>query len=416
MLQSNKLTVHFQKRETCLKWIIGAFVYFLLFGFIENPCTTTISLIGKSHMWLFAVFCTVLPVAFLSNFKYTFRVYNVKAKFLRVAMYFNLIFGLSVTTLMPKEGLEISTFATVAHWVSGFGNIIANTVIALVLLLKVSKITGSKLQKGVAISAAVIAALDGLIFVGSAAVLKNPQLAKNGLFEIIPMAMAFVAIYFTNHVDAGKFTRAVRDAEENCLRPVDNSSFTAVAYAVFAVVTLFFSTYIFVRNPIYYTISMIGIQYRTSYSILCVLLVVSFLVNFILIFKKYNYKNIAVWILGIVGSLSLLLCVVQPTSEEADSIGKFHAIGALTFFYFSMFAVLIFAFLKRKDGKVFRNIAIGMFVTLVICTALCVLEFVVLKGNFGETGRTGLTEVVSVGYILYAFYKLNYSKISLKEA
>lgn len=406
MLQSNYFTTYFKKRENLLGLLCLAAGYCLLFSFIENPKDMTISLIAKEHMGLFFFFCLFYVAAMLGNFVYMFKTFGVKSKILKaVGIGFNVVFPFTLTTLLPPLEMngEISVFATVVHWICGFGNIAANATVALVSCLVIAKALNSKKLKAVCAVGSVTAILDLLIFLYMAVVTKDLQKAKNGIFEIIPLAVAFAVTFAVNHTDLA-IKRSERDKKELDIRTDDTSIFTAVSFAVLVLSAAMFTFYAFVRNPIHYTISMTGIDYPIGFGAVCVLLSISFVLNFILMFKKHSYKNVFTWIVAIVGSLAILSCVAVPTTME-ENISKVHALGALIFFYFLMAAFVFYLAHMRKQDKNYTKpllIMLGIFFATIV---VLVVMFIILEQRYG---RTGLTELVPIEVMYLLFLRENY--------
>lgn len=406
MLQSNHITAYFKKRENLLVLLCLAFGYCMLFSFIENPKDMTISLIAKEHMGMFFIFTVLYVAAMLGNFLYMFKTFSIKSKVLKaVGIVFNVIFPFTLTTLMPPLEMngKISTFATIVHWISGFGNIAANATVALVSCLIIAKSLDSKKLKAVCAVGSITAILDLLIFLYMAVVTKDLQKAKNGIFEIIPLAVAFAVVFAVNHTDLA-VKRSERDKKELEIKTDDTSIFTAVSFVSLVCAAVLFTFYAFVRNPIHYTISMTGIDYPIGFGAVCVMLSICFVLNFVLMFKKHSYKNVFTYIVAIVGSLAILSCVAVPTTMQAD-ISKVHAIGALMFFFFLMAAFIFYFFSMRKKDKTYTKPLVLMLVVFFATIAVLVVMFIILKQKYG---RTGLTELVPLEVMFMLFLRENY--------
>ena len=407
MITQNRLIFHFKKRETALKWLVAAFVYAAFFAFMENPMYSTISIIGRHHHILFSIYCFLFGAAMLINIQYGFKAFKYESPLLnKVAYFFNLSMGLVVTTVLgPKAAPDdISLFATIVHWIFGFGGIVADATIVLILCLNVYKQTKSKKVKALFITGTTVAILDLLAFVGLTAIMKDPQKSKNGIFEIVPIFVTFAVLYLLNHTDIA-FSRKERDADELSVSVADNSTYTAVSYGFLASAWLLFTTFIFTRSPIHYTISMTGLDYFGGYALTCALLAVSFTLNFIQMFKKHNYKNYFVIILSIISSLSLVLCIVQPTTMEKD-IDAVHAVAAMFFFCATMASMILYIFSRVKQNKKYKPFLFVLIGTLAAMLLTVLVMFVILDQRYG---RTGLTELIPLEVMFGFFYLENYT-------
>ncbi|MGN1418163.1 MAG: hypothetical protein ACI4W6_02425 [Acutalibacteraceae bacterium] len=414
MINSNLLTVHFEKRETALKWLCVCTAYSLLFSFIENPADMTISLIAKEHLWLFFFFCVFYSVGMLINLRYMRKAFDVSNPLLKwLGIIINIIFPFTLTTLMPSKaaGMELSGLATAVHWICGFGNILINATVVLVSLLLISKKQSSnKKIKAVFAAGTIICILDLLVFLILTVVFRDPQKSKNGLFEIIPLAVTFFVLYIINHTDLIS-ARKERDSKESTLQPSDSSVFSALCFGVLCASWASFTFYAFVRNPVHYTISMTGIEYKGGFTLVCLLLTTAFLLNFIQMFKRHHYKNYFTIAVALIGSVSLIACVISPTTMEKD-ISPAHSIGALVFFYFLLAAFSFFLISKSKENKKYRPFLIGMLAVFAGTIIAVVILFVILDQN---AGRTGLTELIPLEYMFVFTFLENYTNYFEKD-
>lgn len=407
MFKKNLLSVHFEKRETALKWLIAAFSYCMLFSFIENPKEKTISLIGKEHLWLLMFFYILYSISIIVNLVYMYKHYDLKKKLLRnTAIASNILFALVLTTLMPPLSAngDISLFATVVHWIAGFGNIVFNAFTVLILCRYIVKRDKNKKLRVVFAVGTAVCILDLLIFIAMTVILRDPLKSKNGLFEIVPIAVSFAVLYFINHTDIVK-DRAQRDENECTLIAEDNSIFSAVSFALLAASAVSFTFYAFVRNPIHYTISMTGLDYSGGFALVCILLAACLLTNSLLMFKRSGLKTRFISVLAAVGSLSILLCVAVPTSAEVN-ISLAHALGALMFFYFLMAAYLIYLFQRTRQNKKYRPFLIIQAIIILGVLAANIVMFLILNQ---KAGRTGLVELIPLEFIFVVIYLENYT-------
>lgn len=407
MQSQNLFTLHFKKRETALKWLVGSFAYCALFMFLANPAEKTISLIGREHLTLFCVYCFLYGAAMIINFRYLFARFQIKNKFLYALMLaFNLCMGLVATTLMPPLSAngEITVFATIVHWIAGFGNIVVTATIVLILNMKVYKAYNSKKAKILFAVGTSVCIADLLVFLLLTVISGDPQKAKNGFFEIIPLFVIYLVLYVINHTDT-VLKRSERDLSEKDMKADDSRIFTSVCFAFLAAAAIMFTNYAFVRSPIHYTISMTGIDYPGGFNLVCVLLAVAFALNFIKLFKKYDYKNPFVYAISLIGSFSILLCAAVPTTMSKD-IDVIHAASALVFFFFSMAALILFMLKRAKNSREHRRFLFGITGIFAAAIITLIIMFIILDQRYG---RTGLTEIIPIEYIFAYFYLENFT-------
>lgn len=409
----NLMTAHFSKRETALKWLMFSMGYFFLFVFLENPVNQTISLIGKNHIILFFIFCVVYSLAMVLNLLYMKRNFKIKNRlFYYTALIFSLCFGFVATTLMPNKQIgEISVFATIVHWVFGFGGILVNAVCVHVILLSFMKEKRSKALRWVFSLSTGTCVLDLLVFIAATVICGGDvQKSKNGFLEIVPMTVTFLVLYVINHTDL-VVSKKERDERENEFIVKDTGLFSAFSFFFLVCAAVMFNLFAFVRNPIHFTISMTGLDYPIGFAVTSVLLSIAFILNYIKMFRDKNYKNVFVWALAIVGPLSILACVLSPTTAAGNGLDLVHSVAALMFFYFILASFILYYFHFRRDKKRAPFLIITIAITLAT-TITAVLLFVVFKQRYG---RTGLTEVVPLEFSFVCFFLENYSGYFSKE-
>lgn len=406
MLKQNKLIAYFSKRETALIWLVFSVGLFAVFAFMQNPVTYTISEIGRAHHSLFVLFCTVYSVAMLTNLVYMRKNFHIKDKlFYYLSVAFSSTFGFVATTVLFDKSIGEETLVeTIAHWFFGFGGILVNTVCVLVFLLSFWKATKSKKLKAVFWANTIACILDLLSFVLLTVLAGgNVQKSKNGFLEIIPMTATFFVIYVINHTDLVS-KRSERDSKENDFVILDDSLFSAISFGTLAFSWVAFTLYAFVRNPIHYTISMTGIQYPIGFAIVSVSLAVSFILNFIQMYKKNGYKNGFTWFLSMTGPLAIVVCVFSPTKMGTE-LDLVHSVAALVYFFFILGAFILYYLHFRKDEKR-KPLLISVLVITALVALTAVLLFIVFKQKYG---RTGLTEVVPLEFFFFCFLLENHS-------
>lgn len=407
MLRENLLTATLKKRKAAFWLFIAAALFFSVFAFLENPLKSTISDIGRTRLPLLAVYCIILPLCDIVNVEYMLRAFKLKAPVLRTLFFVsNVCVGFVVTTLMPAlPEKTVSTFSVLLHWLTGFGNIVLNATVVLVLCLRLFQREKSRKGKVLFIAGTALCVADLLFFVVMSAVMGGVKEGKNGLYEIIPIVATHIVLFAVNHTNLFS-PKAQRDSEESSIKAQDTSVFSAVAYFFLAAAWLFFTFYSFVRNPISYTISMTGLDYPLGFGVTCFLISIGLSLNFILAFLRSGYKNVLAYILGVGGSLVLLVCVFSPTTHSGTTLDPVHSTAAVLFFILIMAAVFLFCFHKRRENKAYLPLAFSMLAILAMTLIVAYIMNILLDQRYG---RTGLVEVVPLQFIFFFLFFENYT-------
>ena len=407
MLRENLLTATLKKRKAAFWLFIAAALFFSVFAFLENPLKSTISDIGRTRLPLLAVYCIILPLCDIVNVEYILRAFKLKAPVLRTLFFVsNVCVGFVVTTLMPAfPEKTVSTFSVLLHWLTGFGNIVLNATVVLVLCLRLSQREKSRKGKALFITGTALCIADLLFFVVMSAVMGGVKEGKNGLYEIIPIVATHIVLFAVNHTNLFS-PKAQRDAEEASIKAQDTSVFSAVSFFFLAAAWLFFTFYSFVRNPVSYTISMTGLDYPLGFGVTCFLISIGLSLNFILAFSRSGYKNVLAYILGVGGSLVLLVCVFAPTTHSGTTLDPVHSAAAVLFFILIMAAVFLFCFHKRRENKAYLPLAFSMLAILAMTLIVAYIMNILLDQRYG---RTGLVEVVPLQFIFFFLFFENYT-------
>ena len=407
MLRENLLTATLKKRKAAFWLFIAAALFFSVFAFLENPLKSTISDIGRTRLPLLAVYCIILPLCDIVNVEYMLRAFKLKAPVLRTLFFVsNVCVGFVVTTLMPAlPEKTVSTFSVLLHWLTGFGNIVLNATVVLVLCLRLFQREKNRKGKALFIAGTALCVADLLFFVVMSAVMGGVKEGKNGLYEIIPIVATHIVLFAVNHTNLFS-PKAQRDSEESSIKAQDTSVFSAVAYFFLAAAWLFFTFYSFVRNPISYTISMTGLDYPLGFGVTCFLISIGLSLNFILAFLRSGYKNVLAYILGVGGSLVLLVCVFSPTTHSGTTLDPVHSTAAVLFFILIMAAVFLFCFHKRRENKAYLPLAFSMLAILAMTLIVAYIMNILLDQRYG---RTGLVEVVPLQFIFFFLFFENYT-------
>ena len=128
--------------------------------------------------------------------------------------------------------------------------------------------------------------------------------------------------------------------------------------------------------------------------------------NFILAFSRSGYKNVLAYILGVGGSLVLLVCVFSPTTHSGTTLDPVHSTAAVLFFIFIMAAVFLFCFHKRRENKAYLPLAFSMLAILAMTLIVAYIMNILLDQRYG---RTGLVEVVPLQFIFFFLFFENYT-------
>ena len=342
------------------------------------------------------------------------RAFKLKAPVLRALfLVSNICVGFVVTTLMPElPEKTVTTFSVLLHWLTGFGNIVLNATVVLILCLRLSKRESSKKGKALFVSGTALCVADLVFFVVMSCVMGGVKEGKNGLYEIIPIVATHVVLFAVNHTNLFS-NKAERDREEASIKAQDTNVFAAVSYFFLAAAWLFFTFYAFVRNPVSYTISMTGLDYPLGFGVTSFLISISLSLNFILAFKRSGYKNVLAYILGVGGSLTLLVCIFMPTTHSGTTLDPVHSTAAVLFFIFIMLAVILFCFFKRRENKTYLPLAVSMLVILALTLAVAYIMNILLDQKYG---RTGLVEVVPLQFIFFFLFFENFTDVLKRKA
>ena len=414
MLTENLLTATLKKRKAAFLLFIAAALFFSVFAFLENPLKSTISDIGRTRLPLLAVYCIILPLCDIINVEYMLRAFKLKAPVLRALfLVSNICVGFVVTTLMPElPEKTVTTFSVLLHWLTGFGNIVLNATVVLILCLRLSKRESSKKGRALFVSGTALCVADLVFFVVMSIVMGGVKEGKNGLYEIIPIVATHVVLFAVNHTNLFS-NKAERDREEASIKAQDTNVFAAVSYFFLAAAWLFFTFYAFVRNPVFYTISMTGLDYPLGFGVTSFLISIGLSLNFILAFKRSGYKNVLAYILGVGGSLTLLVCIFMPTTHSGTTLDPVHSTAAVLFFIFIMLAVVLFCFFKRREHRAYLPLAVSMLVILALTLAVAYIMNILLDQKYG---RTGLVEVVPLQFIFFFLFFENFTDVFKSKA
>lgn len=178
----------------CIAWLIAGFVFFTVYGFIDNPdLAKTASVIGKTHPRLFVWWAVFSGVSLYLNLQYLYKLNSFKneklAKFGNVCTYlgFICIFAcVNIPSVEPEDGKPIQM---AAHWSTAllFAAFFAAAIIAF-LLHKTMQKSIKHLVMLITLAATLVLMVVLLVLFG-----------KSGGIESIPMWVAYIIIFMLNY-------------------------------------------------------------------------------------------------------------------------------------------------------------------------------------------------------------------------
>lgn len=178
----------------CMAWLIAGFVFFTVYGFIDNPdLAKTASVIGKTHPRLFVWWAVFSGVSLYLNLQYLYKLNSFKneklAKFGNVCTYlgFICIFAcVNIPSVEPEDGKPIQM---AAHWSTAllFAAFFAAAIIAF-LLHKTMQKSVKHLVMLITLAATLVLMVVLLVLFG-----------KSGGIESIPMWVAYIIIFMLNY-------------------------------------------------------------------------------------------------------------------------------------------------------------------------------------------------------------------------
>lgn len=178
----------------CMAWLIAGFVFFTVYGFIDNPdLAKTASVIGKTHPRLFVWWAVFSGVSLYLNLQYLYKLNSFKneklAKFGNVCTYlgFICIFAcVNIPSVEPEDGKPIQM---AAHWSTAllFAAFFAAAIIAFLLHKSMQK-NIKHLIMLITLAATLVLMVVLLVLFG-----------KSGGIESIPMWVAYIIIFMLNY-------------------------------------------------------------------------------------------------------------------------------------------------------------------------------------------------------------------------
>lgn len=183
-------------RTFCLLWLIAGFIYFTVYGFIDNPdLVKTASVIGKTHPRLFIWWAVFTGISLFLNIHYLYKKYSFYegklAKAGNILTYLHVICIFTCVNIPSVEPEDGKTLQMVAHWSTALLFAIFFSFALLLFLL--DKATKKSVKHTVAfvIYAATLIVMVALLI----------AFGKSGGLESIPLWVAYVILFLLNYTN-----------------------------------------------------------------------------------------------------------------------------------------------------------------------------------------------------------------------
>lgn len=190
----NFIDVLTDNRNFCMAWLIAGFIFFTVYGFIDNPdLAKTASVIGKTHPRLFVWWAVFSGVSLYLNLQYLYKMNSFRneklAKIGNVCTYlgFICIFAcVNIPSVEPEDGKPLQM---AAHWSTAllFAAFFAAAIIVF-LLHKTMQKSKKHLAMLIILAATLVLMVVLLLIFG-----------KSGGIESIPMWVAYIIIFMLNY-------------------------------------------------------------------------------------------------------------------------------------------------------------------------------------------------------------------------
>ncbi|MEE1138977.1 MAG: hypothetical protein U0M02_10925 [Acutalibacteraceae bacterium] len=190
----NFVDVLTDNRNFCMAWLIAGFIFFTVYGFIDNPdLAKTASVIGKTHPRLFIWWAVFSGVSLYLNLQYLYKLNSFRteklAKFGNICTYlgFFCIFAcVNIPSVEPEDGKPLQM---AAHWSTAllFAAFFAAAIIAF-LFFKAKQKSVKHLVMLIVLALTLVLMVVLLLIFG-----------KSGGIESIPMWVAYIIIFMLNY-------------------------------------------------------------------------------------------------------------------------------------------------------------------------------------------------------------------------
>ena len=167
---------------------------------------------------------------------------------------------------------------------------------------------------------------------------------------------------------------------------------------------VYITAYGFLKNPLEYTASMMGLYYPWLFKLWCVFAGLSVFTNVALMYRKFDYKNDVGIILTSIGCAALFVTVNVPSAGE-ELIMTLQCLShwstALIFAFLGAAGVVIFLVHKcREKNKKF------IVLTAVFCAVLALMLVLLVV-----VGKNGLIENLPMWAAYIVLFLVNYTDI-----
>ena len=181
-------------KNFCMAWLIAGFVFFTVYGFIDNPdLAKTASVIGKTHPRLFVWWAVFSGISLFLNLQYLYKINSFRdgklAKVGNICTYLGVfcIFAcVNIPSVEPEDGKPLQM---VAHWSMAllFAAFFAAAIIVFLLHKSIQKSVKHIIMLAVLSLTLVLMVVLLLIF------------GKSGGIESIPMWVAYIIVFLMNY-------------------------------------------------------------------------------------------------------------------------------------------------------------------------------------------------------------------------
>ena len=178
----------------------------------------------------------------------------------------------------------------------------------------------------------------------------------------------------------------------------------------FALLTLLFGCgyvtwYCFLKNPLEYTASMIGLDYPWQFKLWGLLAPASIFINTLYMYRKYNFHSRAGVIAGSIGCAAMFVTINVPSAGEELILTSLrcmsHWSGALIFAFSAATSISIFlVHMAKRHHLPFVLLSIFFFAVLAVCFTLLAV-----------VGKDGIIEGVPTWVTYLALFLVNFTPL-----
>ena len=181
-------------RSFCMAWLIAGFIFFTVYGFIDNPdLAKTASVIGKTHPRLFVWWAVFSGVSLYLNLQYLYKLNSFRdgklAKVGNICTYLGVICIFACVNIPSVEPEDGKTLQMIAHWSTAllFAAFFAAAIIVYLLHMSMKKSVKHLIML-------IVLSLTLVLMVVLLAIF-----GKSGEIESIPMWVAYIIVFLMNY-------------------------------------------------------------------------------------------------------------------------------------------------------------------------------------------------------------------------